>query len=133
VRRAALPILVVALIAAGCGARTHKPFTAKGTIGCLKEKGFTVTTDPGQVGFIAAFADNGGVKATSQTANVVTIAFTKDDTTAADTANAFKAHASAKLRPHFSDILRTNRNVVMVWTTTPTADDDQKVEGCLAA
>jgi hypothetical protein len=132
VRRAAIPILVVALFAAGCGARSNKLFTAKGTIACLKTKGFIVTTDPAQVGFIAAFAEHGGAKATTPTGNVVTIAFTKDETTVKDTANAFKAHASKQLRPHFSDVLRTNRNVVMVWTTTPASDDDQKVEGCLA-
>jgi hypothetical protein len=132
VRRAALVLLLVALLAAGCGARSNKPFTAKGTIGCLKAKAFTVTTDPVQVGFIAAFADNGGVRATSQTGNVVTIAFTKDESTVEDTVKAFKAHASAALRPHFGDVVRTNRNVVMVWTTTPAADDDRKVQGCLA-
>jgi hypothetical protein len=125
-------MVLLALLAAGCGARSSKPFTAKGTIGCLKAKGFTVTTDPIEVGFIAAFADNGGARATSQTGNVVTIAFTKDETTVDDTVKAFKAHASAALRPHFNDVLRTNRNAVMVWTTTPTSDDDTKVQGCLA-
>ena len=64
--------------------------------------------------------------------SVATIAFTKDETTVEDTVNAFKAHASAKLRPHFNDVLRTNRNVVMVWTTTPSGDDDQTVQACLA-
>jgi hypothetical protein len=133
VRRAATPILVVALLAAGCGARSTKPFTAKGTIGCLKGKHFIVTTNPAQVGFIAAFADNGGIRATAQDGSVVTIAFTKDETTVDDTAKAFRSHASAGLRPHFDDVLRTNRNVVMVWTTTPSSEDDQNVQGCLAA
>jgi hypothetical protein len=122
---------VVALLAAGCGARSNTPFTAQGTIACLKAKGFTVTTDPTQLGFIAAFAENGGLRASSQGGNVVTIAFTKDESTVQDTVKAFKSHASAALRPHFSDVLRTNRNAVMVWTTTPSADDDQTVEGCL--
>jgi hypothetical protein len=132
VRRAALPILVVALLAAGCGARTSKPFTAKGTIGCLKTKGFTVTTNPAQVGFIAAFADNGGIRASAHDGNVATIAFTKDETTVADTVKAFRTHASPQLRPHFDDVVRTSRNAVMVWTTTPSGDDDSLVQGCLA-
>jgi hypothetical protein len=132
VRRAAIPILVVALLAAGCGARSSKPFTAKGTLGCLKAKHFAVTTNPAQVGFIAAFAENGGVRATPPDGNVATIAFTTDETTVDDTVKAFRTHASAQLRPHFSDVLRTNRNVVMVWTTTPSADDDKLVQGCLA-
>jgi len=132
VRRAAVVTVSIALLAAGCGARSNKPFTAKGTIGCLKAKHFAVTTDPTQVGFIAAFADNGGIRATPQDGNVVTLAFTKDATTVEDTVKAFKAHASAGLRPHFSDVVRTNRNAVMVWTTTPSGDDDHTVESCLA-
>ena len=131
-RRAAIAIVILALLAAGCGARSAKPFTATATIGCLKDKDFTVSTNPAQVGFIAAFAENGGIRATSQSGSVVTIAFTKDETTVQDTAKAFRTHASAALRPHFDDVLRTNRNVVMVWTTTPSSDDDQKVQGCLA-
>jgi hypothetical protein len=133
VRRAILPIVLVALLAAGCGARSSKPFTAQGTIGCLKAKNFAVTTNPAQVGFIAAFADNGGVRATPPSGNVVTIAFTKDDTTVNDTVEAFRSHASAILRPHFSDVVRTSRNAVMVWTTTPSSDDDKLVQGCLAS
>ena len=72
-------VLVLALVAAGCGVRNSKPFTAQGTAGCLKANGFTgVTTDPGKVGFIAGFADNGGIQARSATGNVLTIAFTAD-------------------------------------------------------
>jgi hypothetical protein len=132
VARVALPIVLIALLAAGCGARSAKPFTAQGTIGCLKDKKFAVTTNPAQVGFIATFADNGGVRATSQSGNVVTIAFTKDVATVDDTVEAFRSHASPLLKPHFNDVVRTNRNTVMVWTTTPSADDDKLVEGCLS-
>ena len=132
-RRAAIAIVIPALVAAGCGARSAKPFTAKATIACLKGKAFTVSTNPAEVGFIATFAENGGLRATSKSGNVVTIAFTKDETTVDDTAKAFRSHASAGLRPHFDDVLRTNRNVVMVWTTTPSSEDDQNVQGCLAA
>ena len=130
-----VPVLaVLAVLAAGCGARSDTPFTAKGTIGCLKAKHFThVTSSPSQVGLIAAFADNGGVKATSPNGNVVTLAFTANDTDAVQsTEKAFRLHAPPALRPHISDVMRTNRNVVMVWTTTPVADDETKVNGCLA-
>jgi hypothetical protein len=133
VRRAAVVFVLIALLAAGCGARSNKPFTAKGTLPCLKTKGFAVTTDPVQVGFIAAFADNGGIRATAQDGNVATVAFTRDESTVADTVKAFRAHASAALRPHFDDVLRTNRNAVMVWTTTPSGDDDQTLQRCLAS
>ena len=126
-------IAVLALLAAGCGARSDTPFTAKGTLGCLKAKQFTdATTAPGQVGFIAGFAANGGIKATSPNGNVVTIAFTDSDATVPSTEKAFKLHAPASLRSHIGDVMRSVRNVVIVWTTTPASDDETKVEGCLA-
>jgi hypothetical protein len=125
--------LAVALLAAGCGVRTTKPFTAKGTAGCLKSHGFTgVTTNPGQVGFIAGFADNGGIKARSAMGNVVTIAFTADAGSTSSTEQAFRSHAPKSLRPHMSDIMQTNRNAVLVWTTTPDPGELAAATGCLA-
>jgi hypothetical protein len=124
--------LAVALLAAGCGVRTTKPFTAKGTVGCLRSNGFTrVTTNPAQVGFIAGFADNGGIKATSAMGNVLTIAFTADADSTASTEQAFRSHAPKSLRPHMSDILQTNRNAVLVWTTTPDPGELDAATRCL--
>jgi hypothetical protein len=124
--------LVVALLAAGCGVRTTKPFTAKGTAGCLRSHGFTgVTTSPDQVGFIAGFADNGGIKARSAMGNVLTIAFTADAGSTASTQQAFRSHAPKRLRPHMSDIMLTNRNAVLVWTTTPDPGELGAATGCL--
>jgi hypothetical protein len=124
--------LLVALLAAGCGVRTTKPYTAKGTVGCLRSHGFTgVTTNPGQVGFIAGFADNGGIKARSAMGNVLTIAFTADADSTASTQEAFRSHAPKRLRPHMSDIMQTNRNAVLVWTTTPDPGELGAATGCL--
>jgi hypothetical protein len=131
--RLVLVIAVLALLAAGCGARSDTPFTAKGTLGCLKAKQFTnATTAPSQVGFNAGFAANGGITATSPNGNVGTIAFTDSDATVPSTEKAFKLHAPASLRSHIGDVMRSVRNVVIVWTTTPAPDDETKVEGCLA-
>lgn len=129
-----VPVLaVLALLAAGCGARSNTPFTAKGTLGCLKAKQFTGATDaPARIGLIAGFAANGGIKATSPNGNVVTIAFTDSEATVPSTERAFKLHAPKGLRSHIDDVIRAKRNVVIVWTTTPVSDDETKVEGCLA-
>ena len=124
--------LLVALLAAGCGVRTTKPYTAKGTVGCLRSHGFTgVTTNPGQVGFIAGFSQNGGIKARSAMGNVLTIAFTADADSTASTQEAFRSHAPKRLRPHMSDIMQTNRNAVLVWTTTPDPGELGAATGCL--
>lgn len=130
--RRLVPFLLVALLAAGCGARSSTPFTAKGTVACLKKKQFThVSTSPAKVGFIAGFAANGGIIATSPAGNAVTIAFTDSPDSVASTESAFKRHAPPALRPHIGDVMRAQRNAVIVWTTTPSGDDESTVEGCL--
>lgn len=124
--------LAVALLAAGCGARTSEPFNAAGTAGCLKTRGFTgVTTDPSKVGFIAAFADRGGISAISPMGNHLTIAFTADADSTGSTEQNFRARAPKSLRPHMSDIMQTNRNAVLVWTTTPDPADLDTATRCL--
>ncbi len=124
--------LAVALLAAGCGVRTTKPFTASGTAPCLRTHGFTsVTTDPSKLPFIAAFADNGGLIAASQLGNRLTIAFTADPGSTGPTEQTFRAHAPKGLRPHMSDIMQTNRNAVLVWTTTPDPAELDVATRCL--
>jgi hypothetical protein len=125
-------LLALALVAAGCGARSNTPYTATATAQCLRSHDFTnVSTSPGKVGFIAGFAPNGGLIATSPADNQVTIAFTKDSDSVQSTEQAFKLHASPSLRPHIADIMRTDRNAVMVWTTTPADSDTAALQSCL--
>ena len=131
-RRALLPAALVpaALLVAGCGGT--KPYTADGTAQCLRDKGFTqVTTNPAQVGFIAGFAENGGIRATTAMGNVVTIAFAADDASAGSTRRAFRRHAPPQLRPHMKDIMESKRNAVLVWTVTPDPKTLADAEGCL--
>jgi hypothetical protein len=132
IRRALLAAALVpaALAAAGCGAT--KPYTAAGTAPCLREKGFTgVTTDPARVGFIAGFAQNGGIRAASPSGNVVTIAFAADEASASSTRQAFRRHAPPSLRPHIRDIMDSKRNAVLVWTVTPEPGTLADAEACL--
>jgi hypothetical protein len=132
--RRLVPFALVAALAAGCGARSNTPYTANASVGCLKKKQFThVSTNPAKVGFIAGFAANGGIIATSPAGNVVTIAFTDSADSVASTENAFTLHAPKALRPHIGDVMRTQRNAVIVWTTTPSGDEESTVEDCLAS
>jgi hypothetical protein len=134
-RRSLLVLAAVSLlvVAAGCGARDTKPYTAQGTASCMTKKGFSkVTTNRSKVGFIAAFAENGGLVATTADGNLLTIAFAGDDTTGvASTKEAFRTHAPAKLRPRMNDIMESQRNAVLVWTTSPSAQQLSDAEGCL--
>ena len=127
-------VVSVALVAAGCGARSSAPYTAAGTVACLKSKGFTgVTTNPVKVGFIAGFADNGGILAKAPGGNVVTIAFAGDTAGAAQTESAFKAHATPFYRRHIGDIMESQRNAVLVWQTSPTQAQIDDALGCLGS
>jgi hypothetical protein len=125
-------LLVVAVVAAGCGVRNSNPFTAEASKGCFVKQGFTgVTTAAAKVGFIAAFAEHGGLRAVSPSGNVLTIAFTADEDSTSSTEAAFRARAPKRLRPHISDVMRTERNAVLVWTTTPDGGEYDTARRCL--
>jgi hypothetical protein len=135
VRRAAAPALVLvvalAVLAAGCGG-SSAPYTADGTAKCLEKKGFTeVTTVPEKVGVIAGFAENGGLRAKAPNGNVVTIAFAQDAAGAGATEDAFKAHASPFYKSHIADVMESQRNAVLVWTTAPSELQLSTALGCL--
>ena len=134
-RRSILVVAAVAVIvvAAGCGARDNKPYTAAGSAACMTKKGFTkVTTNQLKVGFIAGFAQNGGLRATTSDGNLLTIAFTPDDAAGVtSTKAAFRTHAPASLRPRMNDIMESQGNAVLVWTTSPSPAQLADALGCL--
>jgi hypothetical protein len=126
-------LLAFCVLVAGCGVRNSKPFTATGSAGCLKDHAFTrVTTNPALVGFIAGFADRGGIRAASPSGNILTIAFTESPDTVKSTEEAFRSHAPKSLRSHMSDIMTTNRNAVLVWTITPKPEELDTAQRCLS-
>jgi hypothetical protein len=131
---AAACLAVLALVAAGCGAKEAQTFTAAGTVDCLRSEGFTqVTRNQAKIGLIAAFAANGGLKAHAADGNVLTIAFATDEEEAKSTQAAFKNQASPFYKKRINDIMQADGNAVMVWTTAPTQDQIDTVEGCLSA
>lgn len=122
------------MVLAACGGGSSKPYTAAGTKACLVKRGFTgVTSAAAKIGFIAAFAPNGGLLAKSKTGNVVTIAFADDAAGATQTEGEFRRHAPASLRPHMADIMESQRNAVLVWTVSPTSTELSSAEGCLGS
>jgi hypothetical protein len=134
--RRLLLLAAVAAVVAGCGVRNSNPFSAKATAACLSSHGFTsVTTDPdpAKIGFVAAFADDGGLRATSPEHNVLTIAFAADAQPASTSSleDSFRSHAPKSLRPHMGDIMSVNRNAVLVWTISPSSTDSDTVNRCL--
>ena len=129
-----LAAFLLVLVLAACGSGSSKPYTATGTKACLVKQGFTgVTTAADKLGFIAAFAGNGGIQAKSPAGNVLTIAFTDGPGSVPGTEKAYRRAAPKDLRPHMSDIMESQRNAVLVWTVSPTSGELSTAESCLAA
>jgi hypothetical protein len=134
VRRISLLAAVVfVMVLAACGGSSTKAYTAAGTKACLAKQGFTnVTTAADRVGFIAAFAANGGLQAKSKSGNVLTIAFADDPTSVPGIEKQYRRAAPARLRPHMADIMESQRNAVLVWTVSPTSTELSTAEDCLS-
>jgi hypothetical protein len=123
-------IIIVALALAGCSSGEPSAFKAGSTARCLTGKGYRVTTDDQKVGVVAANAPNGGLLA-KEPGNALTIAFGQNSDDAIKIAAAFKRFAPKKLRPHITDVLRTQKNAVLLWTVTPPQQELNKVYACL--
>jgi hypothetical protein len=129
--RLALTISVAAvLFLAGCSSGEPSTFKAGPTAPCLEGKGYRVTTDDAKVGIVAANAPNGGLLA-REPGNALTIAFAQNADDAIKTAAAMKRFAPKNLRPHITDVMRTQKNAVLLWTVTPPQDELNKVFACL--
>ena len=129
--RLALTIsITAALLLAGCSSGEPSTFKAGPTAKCLEKNGYQVTTDDAKVGVLAANAPNGGLLAT-EPGNAITIAFAQDSDDGIKTAAAVKRFAPKKLRPHIGDVMRIQKNAVLLWTVSPPQDELNKVFACL--
>jgi len=129
-----LAALTVVVVLAGCGGSSNTPYSAAGTKACLVKNGFTgVTTEAKKVGFIAAFAANGGLQARSPKGNVLTITFTDSADSVPGIEKAYRRAAPARLRPHMNDIMGSQRNAVLVWTVSPSQTELTTAENCLGS
>jgi len=129
--RLAFPTLIVTgLLLSGCSSGEPSTFKAAPTAKCLAGKGFSVSTDDAQVGVVAANAPNGGLLA-REPGNALTIAFGANSDDAIKIAAAFKKFAPKKLRPLIADVLRAQKNAVLLWTVTPPQEEQNKVFACL--
>jgi hypothetical protein len=128
--RRVLLLVALALLVAGCGDTEPSVYKAGSTAKCLRKEGYRVTTDPSEIGVVAANAPNGGLRA-FEPGNALTIAFGENSDDALGIERAFRRFAPKKLRPNISDVMRTQKNAVLLWTVTPPQEEMNKVFGCL--
>ncbi len=127
--RRVLPWLVLALgaglLAAGCGGG-KKTYTLAKTRACLAgQPGVRLV---GRVDFVASTALGGAVRV-KLPQNQVTIAFALDEPEAARIAQAYRRFRGRNIG--IEDVLRPQRNAVLLWVAHPSPEDEQTVTGCL--
>jgi len=121
--------VLLASLAAGCNTEPST-YKAQPTANCLRKDGYQVTTDPAKLGVVEGHAENGGLVA-FHPGNAVRIAFGASSDDAIGIERGYRRFAPKKLRPHIDDVMRTEKNAVLLWTVTPPLDEMNKVFGCL--
>lgn len=128
--RLSLCLLLLAAVLAGCNSEPSA-YKAQPTAKCLRSKlHYQVTTDPAQLGIVERNAANGGLLA-HYPGNAVRIAFGENSDAATGLEHGFTLFSRKKVRPHITDIMRTNKNAVLLFTVTPAQDTLDSVYGCL--
>jgi hypothetical protein len=124
-----LSLVLLVLVATACETEPSA-YKADSTAKCLRKHGYDVTTDPAKLGVVEGHTENGGLIA-RHPGNAVRIAFGESTDDAPGIAHGYRVFAPKKLRPHINDVLRTEKNAVLLWTVTPPQNEMDDVFGCL--
>lgn len=128
-RRLILLALTLCLVAAGCNTEPSV-YKAEPTANCLRKDGYRVTTDRSKLGVVEAHAENGGLLA-FHPGNAVRIAFGANSDDAVGIEHGYRRFAPKRLKKHIDDVMRNQKNAVLLWTVTPPLDEMNGVFACL--
>jgi hypothetical protein len=125
-------VLVVAmvLVAAGCGGAEPDAYKPEPTAECLRDDGYRVTTARADLGVVEKGATNGGLLA-FRPGNAVRIAFGGNSDDALGIQRGYRRFVPKRVRPHINDVMRTQKNAVLLWTITPPLEELNDVFDCL--
>lgn len=124
-----LLLVVLAVLAAGCNTEPAV-YKAAPTAECLRSHGYDVTTADAELGLVERNAANGGLIA-SKPGNAFRVAFAENSDASRGLEHAYSVFAPKQVRPHISDVLRTQKNAVFRWTVTPSQEEIDEVFACL--
>lgn len=123
--KVAAVLLLVASILVACGDQSGKLYSLDKTRSCLTEKNVRLG---GPLDFVATTATGGALKA-HPSSNFVTVVF-GETVSDADNINDIY-HRVAGKNVGIEDVLRQQKNVVMLWHEHPSNDDLATITGCL--
>ena len=125
--RRAVPLLVlVVVLCGGCGGGAKSYSIAK-TRACVAKNGAKISY---KLDFVASTATGGAFRATLPD-NFVTFAFGDSEDDAKQIELAYHRFAFPNVRSGLADVLKRDRNAVMLWHEHPQDKDLSLVEGCL--
>jgi hypothetical protein len=123
------PLLLVALLAAGCAGKAPTHFSLAKSRECLRDKGARIAAPKGDFVAVASTASDGTFRAYLDDGNFVTLSFGANPTEAQQIATGYdRFHAK---NVGVADILFTAKNVTLLWKLHPASDDSDLVTGCL--
>jgi len=118
-------MVLLAVGAAGCGG--SKAYSVGKTRSCLVERGVQIG---GNLDFVASTA-TGGAFAARLGDNSVKVVFGETENDAEQIKHAYERFAFSNVKAGLADVLRRNRNAVMLWHEHPQESDLSLVTGCL--
>jgi len=130
VRRLAVLVLLPAVLLLGACGTTAPAYSFERTRACIEDNGMKVTNPVGD--FVAETATVGAFRAylDGTRGNFVTASFGENADEAADTVRGYERCHGENVG--LSDVLYSDRNVVMLWKEHPSDEDAARVTGCLA-
>lgn len=118
-------LVLAAFVLASCGNGSGKLYALDRTRSCLTDKHVRLG---GALDFVATTATGGALKA-HPSSNFVTVVFGQNQADA-DAINQIY-HRVASKNVGIEDVLRQQRNAVMLWHEHPSDDDLATITGCL--
>ena len=128
--RAVLLAAAIVLLVAGCGGDDEPElYTLEPTRGCLVER--SVRVSPNTDDFVASTALGGSLRAMFPSDNAVVLSFGESLEDAARIEEAYRRFAPRRVR--LENVLGRFRNVVMIWSFSPSGDELKAVSDCLTS
>ena len=122
-----LLVLLLALGAAGCGGSSS--YTLEKTRTCLSDRGVSIGDVP-RADIVGSSA-TGGSFAAGLGDNSVKIVFGETESDAEQIEGAYERFAFSNVKAGLADVLRREKNAVMLWQKHPQDSDVSLVTGCL--